>query len=275
MSESGAKMAPGEELRGSPVEILSGAEAPLALKDIDALRALIRHHAGFNFAGPPINEKMGRDEVARILELYNYPPSILNEGHVATGIAEAQAGFSHRLNAASALPAYDVTRFDEAVAADRQDFEGFGLNQVEDIGKEKRMIVAKVDGKAVGMLGMRKLGLEDGRQVFEHLKASVLPDYERRGIFGQMKQKAIELNCEESPNPIWLVHSKNPKVLKNTEKYDRKQITFEDYARLRGWTMPPPAMEKIKQKWELEGWQYFLVDFQKQAKATDAVNPIE
>lgn len=269
MSEIGAKQTPGREMKDHPAEILRGSEAMHALSNVAALLALIRHHAEFNFSGPPINPSMKRDEVARILELYGYPPSILTQEQVASGIGEMAAGFSHRLQEASSSPAYDVMRFQAEVAADREAFEAQGYWQVDALAKEGNMVAAKVDGKTVGMLGMRKLGRMNDRQVYEHLKASVLSDYEGRGIFSQMKQKAVELNCEEAGNPLWVVHSKNPKVVGRTERFEGERITFEDYARLRGWTMPPSEMEKVKEKWALEGWQYFLVDFRKQAEAAE------
>lgn len=142
------------------------------------------------------------------------------------------------------------------------------------------MLAAEVDEKVVGMLGMRKLGPVDGsqlpdqirafvngRQLYEHLKASVLPDYEGNGFFRQLKKKAVELNRQESKNPLWVMHSKNPKVLRESEKYERLRITFEDYRRLRAWKMSDAEAEKLKQKWDMEGWEYWIVDFLKEKEA--------
>lgn len=250
-------------------EILTGRTAAAALQNTNVLRELIHHHADFNFAPAVIDQAMSRDQVAHILGLYNYPPGILTEQQVATRIEGMAEGFRDRTKEACAQPVYDVARFEAAVEGHRAWFEQNSLEQVGRLGEGGDMLVARVDGKVAGMLGMRKLpGLFEGRQLYEHLKASVLPQYEKRGIFAQLKKQAVEMNCEESGDPLWLVHSKNPIVLKKTEKYHRRKITFEDYGTLRGWNMSEPYVKQLKEQWEIEGWEYWIVDFLKAAETS-------
>lgn len=270
MSKTLNKEGSGKNLENTPIEILSGPEAERALQDVDALIALIRHHADFNFSGPPVNQSMTQEEVARILNLYGYPPSILTQRGALSRILHFVTGFSKRLQNAVSSQIYDPRKLALEIEKGREAFEKDGLKQVNALASEKNktgdMVVAKVNGKTVGMLGIRKLGLEKGRQVYDHLKASVLPEFENQGISWQMKQKAIQLNCAESHDPLWLVHSKNSKILGSTKKFERTKITFADYARLRGWQMSQQELDTIEEKWRLEGWEYWLVDFQKPVK---------
>jgi GNAT superfamily N-acetyltransferase len=246
------------------------------MADVATVRALIRHHADFNFAPPAVDQKMSRERVAHILDLYGYPPDILTQERAGSTIAHMADRVTERVKDVVAAPVYDQARFDAVAVGHREWFEQEGLKQVDGLRKGENMLVAKVDGTFVGMLGMRKLGLLDGRRVYEHLKASVLPDFEGKGIFTKLKESAVRLNLEESENPLWLMHSKNPKViLQMQKKFEYKPIKFEDYAQLRGWDLSDSYFEKLKQQWDMEGWQYFIVDFQKQIPPKDAANPVK
>ncbi len=246
------------EQQNAQVEIVTGPEACAALST-EALQQLIRNHAKGTLTKPKLTPDMSHQQVQEALDMYGYPREILRN-QSAWNIGSLMQGCINRMRGVTS-PVYDADAFEEIVAAHHGNQEEQNFNDVVEMSKAGNMVVAKVNGEVAGMLGIRKLGLVGGRQLYEHVKASVLPEYGGKGIFHQLKARALESIFQECPNPLLLVHTRTPTVRHWAESRKHKRISFEEYMeRHETWKLSPDRLESLKKKWEIEGWDYFEVD---------------
>ncbi|HRH94155.1 MAG TPA: hypothetical protein PKV72_06530 [Candidatus Peribacteria bacterium] len=235
---------PGEnEPRPKPrVEVLVGREAQDAIARADDARELVRNLLGFTFSErPDIQPGMSRGEIAAELERLGYPTSILRPG--------ADPPTSDDIDFAAL----------ESCVAERQG--GQELDTAEHVVRMTRdgeMIVATIDGKPAGMIGLRRLGLFEGREYYECPRLSVLPGYPQERIFALLYAKVRDIIRKEAKNPMMLVHSKRPSVLAWARNRKHQDITFEQYFQRRN--IPSQNVVGWKKIWEEDGWEYVEVD---------------
>lgn len=220
--------------------------------NVDTVRALVHNLASANCNGLEITPDMSRAQIEESLRLYNYPLSILYpEG--------------------SSL-VYDAVLLQQCNDAWQNAQEEDMREHVVMMHQNQEMVFVEESGKLVGMLGKRKLGEINGRQLYELPRFSIVGDDEKceTRILHKLMRQMQEAISKECQNPLILVHTKRPSVRKWAMRREHSPITIDDYARLRSWPRPPD--EALRKRWEKEGWEYFVVDplqLKKSSRNTD------
>ena len=219
---------------------------------VDTVRSLVHNLANANCNGLHIAPGLSRDEIEKLLDLYEFPHSILTQEPPS---AE-----------------YDATKLWQYNRAWQNSQEQGMREHVVRMHSAGEMVFVEEDGKLVGMIGIRKLGPvgEGGRQLYEFPRFSILSgdneEHETR-ILRKLMKKVQESISKECNNPLILVHTKRPSVRKWAMRREHLAITCEDYFKKR--KISPDALAELKERWEKEGWEYFEVDpFKKKGAET-------
>ncbi len=256
---------PANEETESPIERSTGLEAkPSVEVTVDTVRELVRNLADANCNGLEITPNMSRKDIEDSLKLYGYPPSILHsEGLSSPEVDGTLQDFHNRIEGVFSLPVYDAALLKQHNEAwQKKEEESLRVNVVR-MHNARKMVFVEEDGKLVGMIGIRKLGPvgEGGRQLYEFPRFSILPgDNGKREtrILHKLMKKVQESISKECKNPLVLVHTKRPAVRKWAMRRECHRLTFQDYIDKR--KIRPDEQEKLKKRWEKEGWEYFEVD---------------
>lgn len=128
------------------------------------------------------------------------------------------------------------------------------------IGKED-LIIAKKGQKVVGMVRVAKQGHIKPNKftnlpVYELGRALVVPEERNKGVYKQLRAKAINhLRKKYGDVPI-LTGTKNESVKKMNRADGWKEIGFDEYLRLHG--TPEEYIKQAGKGLEKEGWTAFL-----------------
>jgi hypothetical protein len=231
---------------------------------VDTVRELVHNLARANCNGLQITPDLSRKEIAKRLQLYGFPLSILHqEVSSSSRVGSMLQSSIDRIKGVCSLPLYDADLL-------RQHNQDWQMREEESMRVQTvkmhnagEMVFVEEDGKLVGMIGIRKLGPvgEGGRELYEFPRFSILSgDDEKREakILLKLMKKVQESILKECANPLILVHTKRPSVRKWALRREHRAITCEDYFSKRN--ISPSAAAELKERWEKEGWEYFEVD---------------
>lgn len=248
-----------------PAQALASPEAkPSVAVTVDSVRELVHNLADANCNGLTITSDMSRQEIQQSLDLYGFPPSILHgQGLSSWRVGKMLLGVVDNIKHLFNSPVHDAALLKEHNEAWQNIQEQNMREQTVKMNNAGEMVFVEGDGKLVGMIGIRKLGAVEwegeDRQLYELPRFSILPGYDETTILRQLMMKGQQSILQECKNPIILVHTKRDSVRKWALRREHRSITFDDYVNIRKLSpdMLPPG---LKERWEIEGWEYLEVD---------------
>lgn len=144
---------------------------------------------------------------------------------------------------------------------DKNEFKRYLKGHFEEVMDKGDMIIAKVNGRVVGMVRVMKFDnprnttLVDG-EIFEIGKAMIIPEERGKGIYGKIREQALaHVRAKYGDMPI-LAGTKTEATKKLNRKAGWAEIGFAEYLRIHG--APEEHIESHKTEWEKEGWTAFL-----------------
>ncbi len=137
---------------------------------------------------------------------------------------------------------------------------------VEELINTGQMTVAMANGKTIGMLGYKKhtghLPSYPSREIFELCRASVLPAYQHRGVYPQLKASVLEQLFRDHPHALILSLTKQDAVKRDNIKRGYQPISAEDFLSARGCSAQEIAVWSAvtQEQWTQKGWEAFVLD---------------
>jgi len=124
---------------------------------------------------------------------------------------------------------------------------GRKVNVITDVIGSDDSVVAVNNGRIIGSLGFVELAkMPNGRPIFELTAGTVLPEYQKQGIYPKMYKMIEEKIMAKNPNAVIIAFSRHPDVIEMKKRRGFKIHTVEEYAKLGKKSFSPELLERLK-----------------------------